>query len=178
MIGTIGASQPAGAHRRNPSVNYHFFARSTTTPVNLQNRFHLLETNESDSVESPPKPFTLDGVGMMRLARSSRKLGPVCAQKKGICDCGNHTPTPTRTFTPMQVQHSCVGPNFDERKKENHADTDDSRLYAPGHSATLMGSQCVQEVTGNNGLEPVGFPALLMVTRGRLQTDKNWTRPH
>ena len=140
-------------------------------------------TRERTEVGPPPRPFTLDGVGMMRMAQNPRRLGPLCAQKKGICDCGIHTPTPTRTSIPTQVSQSCAGPNFDKRDDKHYATTDERRMPSLGNSASLMGTQCDQGVTGKGkhpdptalryaradteSRHPVVNPASLMGTQGQ-----------
>ena len=78
------------------------------------------DTRVRTGVEPVPKPFTLDGVGMMRMARSSRKLGPMCAHRKGNCDCETHAHPPTHTFTPAQDSQSGNGLRKDYEKLDEH----------------------------------------------------------
>ena len=87
--------------------------------------------------------------------------------------CGNgcrHTHLPHSSPPNLEAQAG-VGMT-DTKPKPNHDDLISGGLGTLGHPASLMGTRGVQEVTSSNGVEPAGFPALLMVTQGRLPVDK------
>ena len=118
------------------------------------------EDRERTAVEAVPRPFILDGVGMMRMAKSSRKLGPMCAQRKGNCDCGTHAHPPTRTFTPMQDSQSGNRPRKDyEKLDEYHLNSTAMKIVGKppeGAPAVLMGPQvCPKAVRSSVPTDPM-----------------------